>query len=186
MKIQKRKADVVVIGAGPGGMSAAIGAAREGAKVILVERLGYLGGQLSSGLPFLAFMDMQKRQIVGGLAEEMVRRLKEKEGTHGHTYCPFHLSVTNMNQFYARIICFEMVQEYGIELLLHCELTNARVENGRLVSVTVTGKGTSIELEAKVFMMPPATGILAIWRGPNTKRDRKARAFYNRPPLCLI
>ena len=165
MNSQKRKADVVVIGAGPGGISAAVGAAREGAKVILVERMGFLGGQLSSGLPFLAFMDMHKRRIVGGLAENMVNRLKEKEGTNGHTYCPFHLSVTNMNQFYTRIICFEMAQEYGIDLLLHCELSNVRVENGRLRSVTVSGKGTNIELEAKVFIDATGDGDLGYMAG---------------------
>lgn len=185
MNSQKRKADVVVIGAGPGGLSAAIGAAREGAKVILVERMGFLGGQLSSGLPFLAFMDMHKRQIVGGLAEEMVRRLKEKEGTHGHTYCPFHLSVTNMNQFYTRIICFEMVQEYGIELLLHCELSNVRVENGRLVSVTVSGKGTNIELEAKVFIDATGDGDLGYMAGAEYEKGQEGTGVLQPPTLMF-
>ena len=39
-------------------------AARAGAKVLLVERNGYLGGQLGSGLPFLAFLDRKQRQVI--------------------------------------------------------------------------------------------------------------------------
>ena len=44
------KKDIVVVGGGPGGLAAAVTAAREGASVLLVERNGYLGGQLGSGL----------------------------------------------------------------------------------------------------------------------------------------
>ena len=55
--MEQIKKDVVVIGGGPGGLAAAVTAARAGAKVLLVERNGYLGGQLGSGLPFLAFLD---------------------------------------------------------------------------------------------------------------------------------
>ena len=45
-----REVDVLVIGAGPGGISAAIAAAREGADTILVERYGHLGGMATGGI----------------------------------------------------------------------------------------------------------------------------------------
>ena len=62
MKKEKLNADILVLGGGPGGLSAAAAAAREGAKVILVERMGFLGGGLASGLPLLAYLDYKKRQ----------------------------------------------------------------------------------------------------------------------------
>ncbi|MHB8105553.1 MAG: FAD-dependent oxidoreductase, partial [Dehalococcoidales bacterium] len=45
-----READVVVVGGGPGGIAAAISAARNGAKTVLIERYGHLGGMATGGL----------------------------------------------------------------------------------------------------------------------------------------
>ena len=58
--MEQIKKDIVVIGGGPGGLAAAVTAARAGKSVLLAERNGYLGGQLGSGLPFLAFLDWKK------------------------------------------------------------------------------------------------------------------------------
>jgi len=66
------KFDVAVIGGGPGGIPAALAAARRGAKVILVERNGHLGGNLVMGLPLLGYLDQNGRQIIGGIAQEFI------------------------------------------------------------------------------------------------------------------
>ena len=79
MTMEQIKKDVVVVGGGPGGFAAAVTAARAGAQVLLVERNGYLGGQLGSGLPFLAFWDIKGRQVVGGIAQEFVTGWSRRE-----------------------------------------------------------------------------------------------------------
>ena len=56
MKLETLQYDVVVVGGGPGGIPAAIAAARHGAKVLLVEKNGYLGGNLTIGLPLLSLI----------------------------------------------------------------------------------------------------------------------------------
>ena len=48
--------DVAVIGSGSGGLSAAIAAARNGARVMLIDRHGYLGGTMTCGMPFLGYL----------------------------------------------------------------------------------------------------------------------------------
>lgn len=78
--MEQIRKDVVVVGGGPGGFAAAVTAARAGAKVLLVERNGYLGGQLGSGLPFLAFWDLKKRQVIAGIAEEYGRTAGKGKG----------------------------------------------------------------------------------------------------------
>ena len=182
---EKITTDVVVIGSGPGGIAAAVAAARLGVKVTLVERMGHLGGQLGSGLPFLAFMDMHKRRIVGGLAQKMVEELAELNGTAGHRYCPFHLSTSNINQFYSRIICFKWIEEFGIKLLLHCELSGVEVKDGRLESVMVCGKGHTFELRAKVFIDGTGDGDLGYMSGASFEKGQKDTGVLQPPTLMF-
>src|SRR5947208_13248950 len=68
--------DVLVVGGGPAGITAAIGAARLGARVTLAERYGHLGG-LASGGQVLVLDDMadHREKTVGGLSDEIVERL---------------------------------------------------------------------------------------------------------------
>src|SRR5512136_1936928 len=76
------EADVVVVGAGPGGHSAAIAAARNGAKVILIERYGHLGGMASGGIviqiPHMS--DGGKVPVIAGLTLEWLERLDKIPG----------------------------------------------------------------------------------------------------------
>jgi len=70
--------DVAVFGAGPAGLAAAITAARKGMKVLLIEKNGYLGGTLSSGIALLGFLDVTGRQCIAGFAQEFVSRLQDE------------------------------------------------------------------------------------------------------------
>lgn len=183
------RADVAVIGGGPGGVAAAVAAARAGAHVLLVERGGYLGGQLGSGLPFLAFLDRKGRQVVAGIAQEMVDRLAELGGTKGHAPCPFHLSTTMVHPFYSRIVCFEMAKEAGVELLLHCELAEVQTENvsgkKRIRSVAVVGKGTHIEIEADIFIDATGDGDLGFLAGAAYEKGQKDTGVMQPPTLMF-
>lgn len=72
--------DVLVVGGGAAGMSAAIAAARQGADVILVERYGYLGGLASGGLIVLLLTldDGDGHQVIAGQCQELVERLQSR------------------------------------------------------------------------------------------------------------
>ena len=177
--------DVVVIGGGPGGLAAAVAAAREGASVLLVERNGYLGGQLGSGLPFLAFLDRKQRQVIGGIAQEFVDRLEEAGGTKGHAYCPFHLSTTMVHPFYSRIVAFQMIKEAGIELLLHSELTGVKMKGNRIESVIVTGKGTQIKIEAATFIDATGDGDLGYMAGAECAKGQEDTHVLQPPTLMF-
>ena len=72
--------DVAVIGGGPSGVCAAVAAARQGMKVLLVESTGLLGGMATSGLvgPFMTNYDRDgDEKTVSGLFEEIVSRLEK-------------------------------------------------------------------------------------------------------------
>ena len=83
MEIQIKKSfecDVLVIGGGVAGFGAAVGAARNGAKVILTEENGYLGGCATAGLvaPFMTCFDrMGEKQIFRASLHFIYRRMPE-------------------------------------------------------------------------------------------------------------
>ena len=87
MKKTELTYDICVIGAGPGGLPAAIAAAREGARVLLVEKNGYLGGNLTIGLPLLGYLDKDGNQVVRGIAQELIDALAEKNAASRHYWC---------------------------------------------------------------------------------------------------
>lgn len=74
------EADVLVVGGGAAGMSAAIAAARQGADVVLAERYGYLGGLASGGLIVLLLTldDGNGHQVIAGQCQELVDRLQSR------------------------------------------------------------------------------------------------------------
>jgi len=165
MNLQSLSFDVAVIGGGPGGIPAALAAARRGAKVILVERNGHLGGNLVMGLPLLGYLDQNGRRIIGGIAEEFVEEMMEAGHSWGHARCPMHNSITLVHPEHFKLMLLQKCVDAGVQLLFHSELTDALVENGRLRAVRVTGKGTTVEISAEVFIDATGDGDLAYLAG---------------------
>ncbi len=166
------KCDVAVIGAGPGGIPAALAAARQGAKVILADRNGHLGGNLVMGLPLLGYLDQEGRQIIGGIAQEFIDEMMTAGHSYGHVRCPMHNSITLVHPEMFKLMLFRKCKETGVELLLHSELTGAHVEEGRLKQVTFMGKGTEITLEAKVFIDATGDGDLGALCGASYEKGQ--------------
>jgi FAD dependent oxidoreductase len=108
-----READVVVVGGGPGGFAAAISAARSGAKTVLLERYGHLGGMATGGLVniFPNLSDISGKQRIFGLNQEIIDRMKgrnaafcpnvEDFGTTDSKVLEYYLDA-NMGWFYVR------------------------------------------------------------------------------------
>ena len=76
------KAQVVVVGGGPAGVTAAIAAAREGADTLLVERYGHLGGMATGGLVLMI------NQFPPGQCQEWMERLEPLGGAQGYFQNP--------------------------------------------------------------------------------------------------
>lgn len=137
------EADVLVVGSGAAGSSAAIAAARTGASVILVEKLPFLGGTSTAVLDtFYGFFTPgeQSRKVVGGIADEVVAGLAargkvvRRPNTYGAgtgiTYNPQHL----------KLVWEDLVTGAGVRVLLHCFVQDVAVRDGRVTGVLVATK----------------------------------------------
>jgi glycine/D-amino acid oxidase-like deaminating enzyme len=149
------RCDVLVVGAGSAGASAAISAARTGARTILVDRLAFIGGTSTAVLDtFYAFYTPGpgRRRVVGGLGWEIVERLTadgvafERPNTYGAgtgvTYDPEHL----------KVLWERLAEEAGVEIRLHTWATGVVLEDGRIRGVRTWDKGGARTIEAAVVI----------------------------------
>lgn len=136
--------DVLVVGAGPAGIGAAIAASRNGAKTLLVERYGFIGGNLTIAMvnPMFTFHDIHGRQVIKGIAGELVDRLIELKLSDGHvTDLTFdNASMTPFDPEGMKILLLRMVKESGSDLLLHSQVVASVKENNKVKSVIIESK----------------------------------------------
>lgn len=185
MKTLQKKYDVVVIGGGPGGIPAAIAASRNGAKVLLVEKNGYLGGNLTIGLPLLGYLDKDGNPVTAGIAQELVDELKKRNSCTDHYPCPMHNSVTLYDHEIFKVVAFEMCLNAGVEILLHTEIIDTNVENGKIKTVTLFGKGYHIEVEAAVFIDASGDGDMGYMAGATYNMGQKDTGALQPPTLMF-
>lgn len=156
--------DVAVIGGGPAGVVAAIASARNGAKTILIEQNGYLGGMLTmAGTGPMMTFHAGNKQVVFGIANEIVDRLKLQGFSIGHMkdavgYCG---STTPFDVEGMKLTLESMARESGVTLLYHTMFIDCKTENGRIKSARLFAKGGFISLEANVFVDASADADLA-------------------------
>ena len=145
--------DLLVCGGGFAGVAAAVCAAENGAKVLLLEKYGFLGGLVTAALVITT------PPLNNGFNMEIARRLKEKA-----VYAPCRHSGEETEWLELRamdpeIIKYELVrmlQEKGVELLLHTYVVGAIVEDNVVKGVILENKGGRQAILAK--MVVDATG----------------------------
>jgi len=180
------RADVVVAGGGPAGLAAAIAAARNGARVILIERYTYLGGLLNmdfSSFPGsstlgLCFQDIGGNRIVGGITWELVQRLRERGGAvgpvkrtvisnlkGGFLASPHGEFGPKVDSHTLKTVALEMVQEAGIRLLLHTWVVDALMDGGTIRGVMIHSKSGREAILADIVVDATADADVAAAAG---------------------
>lgn len=120
--------DVVVCGGGPGGIMAALAAARGDAKTCLIERYGFLGGMATAGLvaPISVF-NYNGRRIIDGLPWEFIERLSEIGGAREEK--PLG-NITFSPEKY-KLLAQRMLKEAGVDIFFHSYITGIRTSEDK-------------------------------------------------------
>jgi hypothetical protein len=129
--------DVLVVGSGPGGLAAAVGAAREGAHTTLLDRYGCFGGVITqAGVETIAWYRHDGTTDSEGIGIEFEQRAKAMGGTLPESQSQSEA----LDPELFKCVADELVEEAGVEPLLHCLATGPLVEEGTVTGVVTESK----------------------------------------------
>ena len=169
--ILRKSVDVVVVGGGPAGVAAAVAASRTGAKTLLVERYGFLGGAATAALvtPWGGIF-LRERKVACSFFDEVLNRMVHLGGALGYAfysettrgwggcYVPFDPEVL-------KYVLQEIVLESGAELALHTVLKEVIVKQGRLTHVQIWSRGEEKVVKPAVVVDATGDGDLVAMAG---------------------
>lgn len=161
----KKTFDVVIVGTGPSGITAAISAARKGLDVLLIEKNSYPGGMNTAAMvsPLMTFHCGEK-QVIKGIAQEIIDRLAKYNATLGHIPDPIGMasSITPIDTEMLKIVYFEMLEELpNITVLFNSVLKSVEYANGIIKKVSVVNKSGNSTYTGKMFIDSTGDGDLA-------------------------
>jgi hypothetical protein len=162
--------DVVVYGGVPGGVAAAIAAARNGAKTALIEQTRHVGGLSTSGVNTSEIEHMLE-PTYGGIAMEFYRRI----GTH----YGFDLPQYRWESHVAEQIYLDMLREAGVDVWFEHTLDSVAVEGKRIKSISF--KDGLKQVFGKVFIDATYEGDLMARAGVDCTFGRESTKQYNEP-----
>jgi len=190
------EADVVVVGGGPGGIGAAVAAARSGADTVLIERYGYLGGMGTGGLVTIIpnMSDIHGNQHIAGICQEWISRLDARGATNYPKREDWGSTDKELGRYYAKHSFFmerlgrpiysahidaeiskailnEMVEEAGIKVYLHSWGTEPIMDGNKAKGVIFESKSGRQAVLAKVVIDSTGDGDLLPYAGADFETD---------------
>lgn len=144
--------DVLVVGGGPSGIIAAQAAAEDGLKVTLIDSRSFVGGNMTIGLPVLGFLGQKGNQIIKGIPQQFIERLKEKNAASEHRPCPLHMSLTLVEPEAVKNVGLEMLVESGVNVLLYVFFAGVVMEGNAIKGVIIESKSGREVILAKTII----------------------------------
>ena len=180
------KYDLVVAGGGLTGVAAAVSAAREGMKVLLVEKSGCLGGAISNCLvyPFMPYWtkpywgeaSKNKKYLSQGIFKEMKQRHDEYVSD-----CKDH----EFNSEYMKIVLDDMTVQAGVDVLFHAVVYSVKIEGRRVTEVEITSKGQQLKAQADFFVDATGDGEIFFLAGCDFQLGRESDGLCQPMTTCF-
>ena len=154
------EADVVVCGGGTAGAFAAIAAAEQGKKVLVIEQFGSLGGTATNGLVTpVMHTHMRTDPQCSYIQKKLVKKQLQYTGCNekGNMFDPLVL----------RLALEELCVEAGVNILYHTYIANVEVENGSVTAVKIVNKAGEQLVKGKAFIDATGDGDVSVMAGAN-------------------
>ncbi|MGI6285056.1 FAD-dependent oxidoreductase [Neomoorella humiferrea] len=172
--IKLHKRDVIVIGGGSTGIAAALSAARLGTKVILLEKGSALGGIAAMGYCFHTFYSHTGKQVVHGIAQEIIEDLVNLKAAVGHVRWPGGrlYAVTALDQEILRVVETEKLLEAGVDLLYHSLVKDVLMDGTKICGVVVQNRSETIVIPGEIIIDASGEGDVAAMSGAPYEKGR--------------
>lgn len=169
--------DVLIAGGGMAGIAATIASGRTGAKTVLIDKAGWLGGMGITGATglhsffniFDAHPGAERTRVIAGIAQELVDRVTQLGGAMGHIRMErggdFVSMLTPVEPETFKFVAVQMCLEAGVKLLLHTVIDEVRSSDGHVDGVVVWNKAGRSLIRAKQYVDCTGDGDLSAYAG---------------------
>jgi hypothetical protein len=182
------RADVLVAGAGVAGCAAAVAAARAGARTVLVERNGMLGGVATAGLMANIgnlYVDGQGQVIVHGIAREVVERMVAR-GAASARWASREVPGIVIDSEQLKLVLSEMAREAGVRVLTHTLAARPIVTGNSVQGAFIEGKPGRQAILSRMVVDATGEADLAYQAGcPMRWTDGSASLEFKMGPVDL-
>ena len=158
-------ADVVVLGAGAAGVCAAIAAAREGARTVLIDAGPMPGGELLTGMAIDGAVNGRGEWVVGGVARELLDECRRLGGYIGALNDWRLIHYVCYDPEVMKLAVAGLLARHGVTLLLHSFVHRVQAEGGRVQALDVLNKSGNTRVAAPLFIDASGDGDLAVMAG---------------------
>jgi hypothetical protein len=166
--------DVIVMGGGTAGLVAGIAAARAGAKTLIVEASGNLGGNAAVGMTFGGFFDRNRRQVVRGIPQEFVQRAVSLGGGQGHitadTGDVWISSLASVDPEIFKYLAIQMTRDAGCGVWLRSTFLGVVADDSRVSALRVVSKSGEVKIGARCIIDTTGDGDVAAAAGARFER----------------
>ena len=155
--------DVIVVGAGPAGVAAAISAGRNGAKTLLIESLGRVGGISTSGM---------MSHFTGRCGNKLYLEILDRAKAKNH-YFP-ELEKKYIDPELLTLTYIEMLEEAGVDILLYTTFCDVVMDGNRVIGIICHNKSGFSKYDAKVVIDASGDGDVAEKSGAEYSKGRES------------